>query len=126
MDVRVRSRNESPEPGITHSKLTQGNKSKESKSRNKGMLISFFDNQGIAHKEFVAQGHEKKNPVSPQHPHSPDLSPCDFFLSPRVKMHLKELHFATLSNIGKAVTDQLKAILVSALQHCYDEWKNRL
>ncbi|GBM07905.1 hypothetical protein AVEN_96517-1 [Araneus ventricosus] len=26
-------------------------------------------------------------------PYSPDLSPCNFFLFPRVKMHLKRRHF---------------------------------
>jgi len=28
-----------------------------------------------------------------------------------------------VENIEKVVTDQLKAILVSNLQHCYEEWE---
>jgi len=35
--------------------------------------------------EFLA---EKDIPVVPQPPYSPDLSPCDFFLFPRLKNHL--------------------------------------
>lgn len=77
----------------------------------------------ISINEFLAS---KNIPVAPQPPYSPDLSPCDFFLFPRLKIHLKGHHFGTLENIAKAVTDQLKAIPVSEFQHCYEEWKNRL
>jgi len=38
-------------------------------------------------------------------PFSPDLSPCDFFLFPRLKNHLKRRHFVTLDNIQKSVID---------------------
>jgi len=31
-----------------------------------------------------------------------------------------------VENIEKAVTDQLKAILVSVFQRCYEEWEQRL
>ena len=36
---------------------------------------------------------EKRIPVVPQPPYSPDLSPCDFSLFPRLKTHLKGLYF---------------------------------
>ncbi|GFW00323.1 putative transposase [Trichonephila clavipes] len=49
-------------------------------------------------------------PVAPQPPYSPDLSPCDFFLVPKLKNHLKGHHFGTLESIQTAVTDLLKAI----------------
>ena len=42
---------------------------------------------------------EKSIPVVPQPPYSPDLSPCDFFLFPRLKNHLKGRHFVILDNI---------------------------
>uniref|UniRef100_A0A2S2NRT1 Mariner Mos1 transposase n=1 Tax=Schizaphis graminum TaxID=13262 RepID=A0A2S2NRT1_SCHGA len=54
----------------------------------------------------------KNIPVAPQPPYSPNLSPCDFFLFPRIKIHLKGQHFGTLENIKMYVTDQLKAIPV--------------
>jgi len=53
---------------------------------------------------------KKSIPVVPQPPYSPDLSPCDFFLFPRLKNHLKGQHFVTLGNIQKSVTDELKGI----------------
>lgn len=68
----------------------------------------------------------KNIPVAPQPPYSPDLSPCDFFLFPQLKTHLKGHRFGTLDNVQKAVTDQLKAIPISAFHHSYEEWKTRL
>ncbi|GFU25911.1 protein GVQW3 [Trichonephila clavipes] len=59
-------------------------------------------------------------------PYSPDLSPCDFFLFPKLKNHLKGHHFGTLENIQTTLTDQLKAILISEFHQCYEEWKKRL
>jgi len=49
--------------------------------------------------------------VVPQPPYSPDLSPCDFFLFPKLKFHHKGRHFGTVDNIQKVVTDQLRALL---------------
>lgn len=77
----------------------------------------------ISINEFLAS---KNIPLAPQPPYSPDLSPCDFFLFPRLKNHLKGRHFGTVVNIQMAVTDQLKTIPVSEFQHCYEDWKNRL
>ncbi|GFU18687.1 putative transposase [Trichonephila clavipes] len=68
----------------------------------------------------------KNIPVAPQPPYSPDLSPCDFFLFPKLKNHLKGHHFGTLENIQTTVTDQLKAIPISEFHQCYEEWKKRL
>jgi len=70
--------------------------------------------------EFLAK---KGIPVVPQPPYSPDLSPCDFFLFPKLKFYLKGHHFGTVENIEKAVTDQLNAIPVSDYQRCYEEWE---
>ena len=64
--------------------------------------------------------------VVPQPPYSPDLSPCDFFLFPHLKNHLKGRNFGTLDTIQKSVTDELKGIPAEAFQHCYEQWKQRL
>jgi len=73
--------------------------------------------------EILAQ---KGIPVAPQSPYSPDMSPCDFFLFPKLKFHLKGRHFGTVENIDKVVTYQLKAIPVSDFQGCYEGWEQRL
>ena len=40
-------------------------------------------------------------------PQSPDLSPPGYFISPKLKMKLKGLHFADVAHIQEAVTDDL-------------------
>jgi hypothetical protein len=42
--------------------------------------------------------------------YSPELSPPDYFLFPKLKMKLKVLHFADVAEIQKAVTDELKKV----------------
>jgi hypothetical protein len=64
--------------------------------------------------------------VVSQPPYSPDLSPCDFFLFPQQKNHLKGCHLGTLDNIQKSVTDELKDIPAETFQHCYEQWKQCL
>ena len=44
------------------------------------------------------------------HSYSPNLSPCDFLLFPRLINHLKVRHFGTLDNIQTSVTDELKGL----------------
>jgi histone-lysine N-methyltransferase SETMAR len=48
------------------------------------------------------------NILSP--PYSPDLSPPDYFLFPKVKMKLKGLHFVDVAEIKEAVTDKLRKV----------------
>jgi len=62
----------------------------------------------------------------PQPPYSPDLSPCDFFLFPKLKFHLKGHHFGTVDNIWKVVKDQPRALLHEDFQHCYRQWEQHL
>jgi len=73
--------------------------------------------------EFLAK---KGISVILQPPYSPDLSPCDFFLFPKLKFNLKGHHFGIVDNIQKVMTDQLRALLHGHFQHCYQEWEQCL
>jgi hypothetical protein len=42
---------------------------------------------------------KSKIPVIPHPPYSPDLAPCDFFLSPKMKLKLKGHRFNTIEEI---------------------------
>ena len=66
---------------------------------------------------------EKKHSCGSSAPIFAGSSPCDFFLFPRLKNHLKGRHFGTLNNIQKSITDKLKGIPAEAFQHCYEQWK---
>ena len=43
-------------------------------------------------------------------PYSPDLSPPDYFLFPKLKMKLKGLHFADVAAIQVGVSDELNRV----------------
>jgi hypothetical protein len=57
----------------------------------------------------VSQSLTQKNVTTLYHPaYSPDLSPPDYFLFPKLKLKLKGLHFADAAEIQEAVIDELK------------------
>ena len=71
---------------------------------------------------------DPKNVTTVYHPsYSPDLSPSDYFLFPKLKMKLKGLHFADVTEIQEAVNDELKKVqkeeFSAAFQKLYDREK---
>ena len=82
-----------------------------------------------AHKTAsVCQFLTQKNVTTLYHvPYSPDLSPPDYFLFPKLKMKLKGLHFADVAEIQEATTDELKKVqkeeFLAAFQKLYDRAK---
>ena len=50
-------------------------------------------------------------PVLSHPPYSPDLSPPDYFLLPKLKMDLEGDHFVSIDEIQEAVTTKLNFIL---------------
>ena len=71
-------------------------------------------------REFLAQHNITMLP----HPlYSPDLVPCDFFLFPKLKTHLKGHHFGTVENVQAAATRALNNISSEDFLHCYEEWQ---
>ena len=60
----------------------------------------FHHNNAPAHKAIsVRQFFVKKQIIALDHPpYSPDLTPCDFWLFPRLKAVMKRTHYQGLSN----------------------------
>jgi len=56
--------------------------------------------------------------------YSPDLSPCDFFLFPRVKQVVKGTAFRSPGNLYPNVRDE--GLAVKRFQKCYENWKKRM
>jgi transposase len=56
-----------------------------------------------------------------QPPYSPDLTPCEFFLSQKLKTAMKGHHFESTENIQKPVTQVLNDIPQNAFQECYKQ-----
>ena len=59
-------------------------------------------------------------------PYSPDLAPCDFWLSPKLKTALKGQRFADLSDIQRHVKTLLRGIPENDFQDCFRQWHHRL
>lgn len=67
----------------------------------------------IAVREFLAK---KQVPVIQHPPYSPDLSPCDYFLFPKMKCAMKGTMYDDIEAIKTAVTRVVEAIEKPALQ----------
>ncbi|GFT53189.1 uncharacterized protein TNCV_4232931 [Trichonephila clavipes] len=57
-------------------------------------------------------------------PYSPDMSPPDFFLFPKIKNTLKRHRFQDIETIKQNSTQQLQAIPKSEFQKCFEDWKH--
>jgi transposase len=68
----------------------------------------------ITGREFLAQN---KITTLLHQPYSPDLAPCDLFLFPKLKTHLKGHHFGTVENVQAAATRALNNISSEVFQH---------
>ena len=59
-------------------------------------------------------------------PYSPDLTPCDFFLFPKVKSALKGTRFETVDAVKAKVAEVMKGLSEDDLKHCFEQWKIRM
>ncbi|KAJ4430922.1 hypothetical protein ANN_19515 [Periplaneta americana] len=119
-------------------------KSRLQKSKVKTLLIAFFDNNGIIHKEFVPAGQIinaafyqsvlnrlpqriRRNMVTVlEHPpYFPDLAPADFFLFPRLKAAMKGERFADVNAIKDRVTGVLRSIPQEAFADSFQKLYER-
>ena len=77
------------------------------------LLSRFFllHDNAPAHKAAnICQILAQENVTTLYHAQSPDLSPPDYFLFPKLKMKLKGFHIADVAEIQEAVTDELKKV----------------
>jgi transposase len=58
-------------------------------------------------------------------PYSPDLSPCDYFLFPKLKLSLKGRLFEDVQDIQAAVTSSLRAIPQEDVQRSFQSLLDR-
>jgi [histone H3]-lysine36 N-dimethyltransferase SETMAR len=60
------------------------------------------------------------------HPaYSPDLAPCDFFLFPELKNHLRGNRYQSDSEVNAAVSGVLKVLSKDGLWSVMEAWQNR-
>ena len=59
-------------------------------------------------------------------PYSPDPSPCDFFLFPRLKKMLSGNKYTSRSSLGSAIYQCLQQIPIEAYLSAFRDWVKRL
>ena len=75
----------------------------------------------------ICQFFAKRNIATLEHlPYSADLTPCNFFLFPKIKSALKGTHFSDIDSIKMAATTELKKIPENAFQECFKSWKRQM
>ena len=58
-------------------------------------------------------------------PYSPDLAPCDFWLFPDLKRHLKGRRFESESELIAAFLEAVECIPASSYSKLFDMWLHR-
>jgi transposase len=86
--------------------------------------ILHHDNE-LAHTALPVRKYlvKKCMPLLPEAPYSPDFSPCEFYLFPKLKSRVSGYHFQTHDSVQKAVTDAIKNLTEADFQSCYEVWK---
>ena len=56
-------------------------------------------------------------------PYSPDLTPGDIFLLPRMKKVLKGKHFAKVEEVKQKMVEALEGIKTEEFKNCSEQWK---
>lgn len=64
-------------------------------------------------------------PLVPHPPYSPDLAPCDFWLFPKIKYHLKGQRFDTIEDIQRNTTSALRSLTKQDYAGCFTKWQDR-
>jgi hypothetical protein len=70
-------------------------------------------------------GFQKHDSHSPPHTCSPDLTPCYFFLFPKMKLRLEGRRFDTTEEIQAESQEMLNTLTLENFQRCMESWKNR-
>ena len=89
--------------------------------------IKLLHDNAPAHKSATVQEYLKESglDVLDHHPCSPALSPCDFWLFPRLKEMLAGHHFESCCGIGSAVYQCLQHIPKEDYQAAFWKWVDR-
>jgi transposase len=74
-------------------------------------------------KQFLAN----KNITVMEHPpYSPDLAPCDFYLSPTITSVLNGTHFLSVEDVKVNTTAILNSLTENDMQNCFERWQHRM
>ena len=98
------------------------------KRSNKVWSVHLLHDNASSHKCEVVKSFlaSEKVKVLNHPPYSPDLSPCDFFLFPRLKKMLSGNNYTSRSSLGSAIYQCLQQIPKEDYLSAFRDWVKRL
>lgn len=90
--------------------------------------VKLLHDNAPCHKSKVVTDflNKEKVKVLPHPPYSPDLSPCDFFLFPRLKKHLAGRRYGSRHALGSGIYQFLLSIPQNDYELAFKKWIKRL
>jgi histone-lysine N-methyltransferase SETMAR len=90
--------------------------------------LIFHDDNARPHRacitnEFLAENHVEPYPNPP---YSPDLSPCDFFLFPKLKNQLRGIQFNDDNAMLTALEQAIDSLTKEDFKNCFEDWFIRM
>jgi histone-lysine N-methyltransferase SETMAR len=90
-------------------------------------LILYDDNakphRALITNEFLAENHVQ---LYPNLPYSRDLSPCDFFLFPKLKNQLRGIEFNDDDMMLNALKQAIGTLTKDDFKNCFNDWFIRM
>ena len=83
-------------------------------------------NNVLAHTLLVVREFlTKKNITTVPHPaYSPDLTPCDFYVFPKMKLQFKGGHFVSFEEVQAESQQVLNTLMPADFNECFQKWQN--
>ena len=73
--------------------------------------------------EFLVEHHVESYPNPP---YSPDLSPCDFFIFPKLKNQLRGIRFNDDDDMLEALDEEIRGLTKEDFKNCFNDWFSRM
>jgi histone-lysine N-methyltransferase SETMAR len=92
----------------------------------RGLIL--HDDNATPHRAWITNEFLTENHVEsyPNPPYSPDLSPCDFFLFPKLKNQLRGIQFDDDNAMLTALEQAIDSLTKEDFQNCFEEWFIRM
>ena len=79
--------------------------------------------RGRMNSEFLLENHVEQYENAA---YSPDLSPCDFFLFPKLKKQLRSIRFNDDSEMLTALEQAIDSLTKEDFKNCFEDWFIRM
>ncbi|CAF1403876.1 unnamed protein product [Rotaria sp. Silwood1] len=90
--------------------------------------LIFHDDNARPHRAWITNEFSLENHVEqyPNPPYSPDLSPCDFFLFPKLKKQLRGIRFNDDNEMLTALEQAIDSLTKEDFKNCFEDWFIRM